>query len=57
MEKGVYMGRLVIDGTSVFEIDEECVKKKRIPKECDIEKYLEETTDIKPLNKKTEATE
>ncbi len=34
------MGRLIIDGNSVFEIDEECIKKKKIPKECDIEKYV-----------------
>lgn len=34
------MGRLIIDGNSVFEIDEECIKKKKVPAECDIEKYL-----------------
>lgn len=34
------MGKLIIDGNSVFEIDEECVKKKQIPKECDVEKYM-----------------
>ncbi len=34
------MGRLIIDGKSVFEIDEECLKKRKIPHECGIEKYF-----------------
>lgn len=34
------MGRLIIDGKSVFEIDEECLKKRKIPHECGIDKYL-----------------
>ena len=34
------MGILIIDGNSVFEIDEECVKKRKMPKSCDIDKYL-----------------
>jgi hypothetical protein len=34
------MGKLIIDGKNVFEIDEECVKRKRIPKECGIYEYL-----------------
>ncbi len=34
------MGILIIDGNSVFEIDERCLKMKKIPRECDIEKYL-----------------
>ena len=34
------MGRLIIDGNSVFEIDEDCVKRRRPIAECDIEKYL-----------------
>ncbi len=28
------MGRLVIDGNSVYEIDEECLKRQQIPAEC-----------------------
>ena len=36
------MGRMIIDGNSFFEIDEECLKKKRLPKECGLEKYLNE---------------
>lgn len=34
------MGRLIIDGNSFFEIDEECIKKKRISKQCGLDKYL-----------------
>lgn len=35
------MGRLIIDGNSVFEIDETCLKNKKIPKNCNLEKYIE----------------
>ena len=34
------MGKLIIDGNSFFEIDEECIKKKRISKKCGLDKYL-----------------
>lgn len=34
------MGCLIIDGNSVFEIDEECLKRRRPNVACDIEKYL-----------------
>jgi hypothetical protein len=34
------MGKLIVDGKNVFEIDEECVRRKRIPKECGIYEYL-----------------
>ena len=36
------MGKLVIDGNSFFEIDEECIKKKRISKNCGLDKYLKQ---------------
>ena len=35
------MGRLIIDGNSVFEIDEECLKRRKPVKTCDIDKYVE----------------
>ena len=38
------MGKLIIDENSVFEIDEDCVKEKKVPKECDIDKYLSKNT-------------
>ena len=34
------MGKLIIDGNSFFEIDEECIKNKKISKKCDLDKYL-----------------
>ena len=34
------MGRLIIDGNSVFELDEECLKRRRPSAECDVEKYI-----------------
>ena len=51
------MGKLIIDGNSVFEIDEECIKKKKVPKECDVEKYIvkDDSFENKKMNK--EATE
>ena len=36
------MGKLIIDGNSVYEIDEECVRKRKVPKECRVyEKILQ----------------
>ena len=34
------MGRLIVDGTSVYEVDEECLKKRKIPQECKVEEAL-----------------
>lgn len=51
------MGRLIIDGNSVFEIDEECLKRKRVPKNCDIEKYMEHTLSETEKKEKNNATE
>ena len=34
------MGILIIDGNSVFEIDEECYKKNKVSKDCNIDKYM-----------------
>ncbi len=34
---------LIIEDNSVYEIDEECVKRKKVPKECGVyEKLLKE---------------
>ena len=43
------MGKLIIDGNSVFEIDEECLKRKKVPLECDIKKYLQMPKESKEL--------
>lgn len=36
------MGKLIIDGNSFFEIDEECLKKRKISKSCGLDKYLKD---------------
>ena len=36
------MGKLIIDGNSFFEIDEECIKKKRISEKCGLDKYFKD---------------
>jgi hypothetical protein len=35
------MGRLIVDGNQVYEIDEECLKQKTLPKECGVWKEME----------------
>ncbi len=50
------MGKLIIDGNSVFEIDEECLKKKKIPQDCDIEKYISKKKKSNTKNSKNKAT-
>ena len=34
------MGKLIIDGNSVYEIDEECMKKRKVSQTCEIEQAL-----------------
>lgn len=34
------MGKLIIDGNSVFEIDEECMKKRPPQDSCEVNKYF-----------------
>ena len=46
------MGKLVIDGNSFFEIDEECVKKRKNAKECDLEKYIKNVDEDKDKARK-----
>lgn len=36
------MGKLIIDGNSFFEIDEECLKKRKVSKKCGLDKYLKD---------------
>lgn len=45
------MGKLIIDGNSVFEIDEQCLKKRKIAKDCEIDKYINR---IEEKEKKTQ---
>jgi hypothetical protein len=30
------MGKLIIDGNSVYEVDEECLKKRQVPAGCKV---------------------
>jgi hypothetical protein len=30
------MGKLIIDGSSVYEVDEECLKKRGVPDGCKV---------------------
>lgn len=40
-KRGEYkVGRLIIDGNSVFELDEKCLQEQNIPDECEIKKYI-----------------
>ena len=45
------MGKLIIDGNSFFEIDEECLKKKRVLKKCGLDKYFHEEDKYMTKNK------
>lgn len=47
------MGRLIIDGNSFFEIDEECIKKNKISKKCGLDKYLKDDRKIKKQEKES----
>lgn len=40
------MGKLIIDGNSVFEIDEECMKRRKPSPSCDVEKYMQNEQQI-----------
>lgn len=51
----IEMGKLIIDGNSFFEIDEECLKKRKISKSCGLEKYFKDKNmNEKYLNDKKE---
>lgn len=42
-EKGkitLMYAKLIIDGNSVYEVDEECLKKRDVPKECRIKEAI-----------------
>lgn len=41
------MGRLVIDGDNVYELDEECIREKKREKEKEKEKKISKTEENK----------
>jgi hypothetical protein len=34
------LGKLIIDGSSVYEVDEECLKKRKVPSGCGVEEAI-----------------
>lgn len=51
------MGKLIIDGNAVYEIDEECVKRKQIPKECEVLDKLKPEWKNSPQKRESKNTE
>ena len=49
------MGKLIIDGNSVYEIDEECMKKRKVSQTCEIEQALKKQAERerKKMKKRT----
>ena len=41
------MGKLIIDGKSVYEVDEECLKKRKVSPECKVEEALKKQWETK----------
>ena len=41
------MGILIIDGNQVYEIDDECMKKRKPPKECEVYKEYQKQKEEK----------
>lgn len=37
------MGKLIVDGNSVYEIDEDCLKNRYVPQECRVYEAFEES--------------
>lgn len=33
--------RLIIDGNSIYEVDEECLKRRNVPAECRVKEAVE----------------
>lgn len=47
------MGKLIIDGKNVYEVDEECLKKRKVPTGCKVEEALRKQREAKePLRHK-----
>ena len=38
---GMEIGMLIIEGNSVYEIDEECVRKRKVPEKCQTAQKLQ----------------
>ena len=52
------MGRLIIDGNNVYEIDENCIKNPRVSSQCGVLEKLresEKTSDQTPAHQGTDS--
>ena len=47
-------GRLVVDGNAVYEIDEECLKRRSVPEECEVYKKIVREREVAKNKEKTE---
>ena len=45
---------LVVENNSVYEIDEECARKKKVPKECEVYKKIVREREVAKNKEKTE---
>ena len=45
---------LIIDGNSVYEIDEECLKRRSVPEECEVYKKIVREREAAKNKEKTE---
>ena len=45
--------RLIIDGNSVYEVDEECLKRRNVPTECRVKEAVERQIQKKKATKAT----
>ena len=43
--------RLIIDGNSVYEIDEECLKRRNVPPECGVKEAIERQLEKEKSNR------
>lgn len=49
------MGILIIDGNMVYEIDDECMKKRKPPKECDVYKAYQKQKEMENSKNKKQS--
>jgi hypothetical protein len=47
------LGKLIIEGSSVYEVDEDCLKKRKIPAGCGVKEALVRQRERDDKNKKT----
>lgn len=45
---------LVVENNSVYEIDEECLKRRRVPEECEVYKKIVREREVAKNKEKTE---